>query len=126
MTAAVTADLAAVDQAKSVRGRNRIAPRAVRRVVSAVTAEALGVSPSDVSVELTDEGGAVALTAKSPIHVEPLGETGLRSGGTLVDRLGTAQSTIRDRSLQLTGSTVSRVDLQITGVALRQKKGRVE
>lgn len=120
MTAAVT-----VGQAQSSHGRTKIAPRAVRRVVSAVTAEALGVDSKDVTVELADEGGSLTVVAKSPIHVNPLGEIGRREPGTLVDRLSTAQTTIRDRSLQLTGSTIRRVDLEITGAQLRPQKRRV-
>ena len=54
MTAAVTADQAS-------HGRTVITSRAVRRVVSAVTAEALDAKSSDVSVELTDRDGGLTL-----------------------------------------------------------------
>ncbi|WKK72712.1 hypothetical protein Q0F99_07265 [Rathayibacter oskolensis] len=59
MTAAVMAD-----QAR--HGRTTITSRAVRRVVSAVTAEALDVSASEVSVELDDDGGRLHVTAQAP------------------------------------------------------------
>jgi hypothetical protein len=105
-----------------LHGRTRIASRAVRRIVSAVTADALGVSASDVVVELADDDGSLAVVAKTPIQIRPLGETGRHSGGSLLERLSAAQTTIRDRCLQLTGSTIGRVDLRITGVDLRERK----
>ena len=40
-------------------GRTTISSRAVRRIVSAVTADALDVGPSDVSVDLDDDGGSL-------------------------------------------------------------------
>jgi len=112
VTAAVTAD----------GGRTTIAARAVRRVVSAVTADALDVAASDVSVELDDHGGELHVTARAPIHVTPLGESGRRSSGTLLERLSTAQTTIRTRCLELTGSSIGRVDLRITGADLRERR----
>lgn len=120
MTAAVAAD--ALPDGGALHGRTKIASRAVRRVVSAVTADALSVSASDVSVELADDDGSLTVIAKTPIHVRPLGDVGRRSGGTLLERLTAAQTTIRERSLQLTGSTIGRVDLRITGVDLRERK----
>ena len=114
MTAAVTAQ-------QAVRGRNTISSRAVRRVVSAVTADALDVDASDVSVELADHDGALTVVARTPIRVAPLGDGG-RERGTLLERLTAAQTTIRQRVLQLTGSTVERVDLRVTAADMREKK----
>ncbi|WP_370544361.1 hypothetical protein [Frondihabitans sp. VKM Ac-2883] len=120
MTAAVMAD--AVPATSGLHGRTKITSRAVRRVVSAVTADALSVSASDVSVELTDDNGSLTVIAKTPIHISHLGVVGRRSNGTLLERLTAAQTTIRNRCLELTGSSVGRVDLRITGVELRERK----
>jgi hypothetical protein len=102
-------------------GRNTVLPRAVRRVVSAVTAEQLGVDASDVSVDLSDNGGALTVTANTPIHVAPLGSGAVRPA-PIVQRLGEAQATIRSRCLALTGSSITRVDLRVTGVELNQRR----
>lgn len=102
-------------------GRNTIHPRAVRRVVSAVTAEQLGVDASNVSVDLSDHEGDLSMTASAPIHVAPLG-TGARRPGTIVERLSRAQAVIRDRSLLLTGTSITEIDLHITGVQLNERK----
>lgn len=102
-------------------GRNTIASRAVRSVVSAVTAEQLGVSASRVAVALSDRGGALDVVAKTPIRILPLdGESGRAT--TIVDRLTVAQESIRDRCLSLTGSAIARVDLHITGAQLEKPR----
>ncbi|AMM22208.1 hypothetical protein AX769_03410 [Frondihabitans sp. PAMC 28766] len=119
---AATVLAAPVPAIQGLHGRTKIAPRAVRRVVSAVTADALSVSASDVSVELADVDGSLTVIAKTPIHVTPLGEVARRSRGTLLERLTAAQTTIRERCLQLTGSTIGQVDLRITGVDLTERK----
>jgi hypothetical protein len=104
-----------------VRGRNTITSRAVRRVVSAVTAEELGVRSSEVSVELSDVQGDLAVHASAPIHVCPLG-AGRPGEETVLARLTRARTTIRERCLKLTGSTISRVDLHITGARLEERR----
>ncbi|TCL85934.1 hypothetical protein EDF43_101603 [Rathayibacter sp. PhB179] len=72
------------DQAR--HGRTTITSRAVRRVVSAVTAEALDVDASDVSVELDDDGGKLHVTAQAPLRIRPLG------GGTAAPARSSAVS----------------------------------
>lgn len=115
MTAAVTTD-------EALRGRNSISSRAVRRVVSAVTAEALDVRPSDVSVDVEDFGSSLAVTARTALRIDPLGTASARPAESLLDRLSAAQSTIGQRVLQLTGSRIDRVDLRITRADLRTRK----
>ncbi|MBF4571779.1 hypothetical protein ITJ64_04555 [Herbiconiux sp. VKM Ac-1786] len=115
---------AAVAAGSGLHGRTVIAPRAVRRVVSAVTADALDVDASAVSVELADERGVLVVTARTPIRLSPLGVAprGGERSGTLLERVASAQSSIRDRLLALTGSSIGRVDLRITGADLRERR----
>lgn len=120
MTAAVAAGRARTGS--TVHGRTTIASRAVRSVVSAVTAEALEVRASNVSVELHDHEGALVVVARTAIRVSPLGVASSGPGGTLLERLSAAQTTIRERVLGITGSTIARVDLRITSADLRERR----
>jgi hypothetical protein len=120
VTAAVAADR--VQSGSTVHGRTTIASRAVRSVVSAVTAEALEVRPSSVSVELNDHDGALVVVARTAIRVTPLGVAEPGSGATLLERLSAAQTTIRERVLRMTGSSIARVDLRITSADLRERR----
>jgi hypothetical protein len=106
---------------RALRGRTTITSRAVRRVVAAVTADALEVPAIDVAVTLTDDAGKLAVEARTPIRIPALAARP-EEGGTLVERLTRAQTTVRDRVLDLTGSTVGRVDLRITGARIQERR----
>ncbi|SEM86549.1 hypothetical protein E3O25_04625 [Cryobacterium sp. TMT1-3] len=106
----------------STRGRTRIVPRALRQIVGMVTAESLGVTPNQVSVELGDDHGRLALTISTPIRVVSLQrvtrEPALiaRTGGTILARSATSQTEIRRRVGELTGADIGRVTVRLTGV----------
>ena len=109
-------------------GRTRITPRALNRVVSAVTSEELGVESSTVGVDLEDHGGALTLTVRAPIRILSLEQimddpgAVTRAGGTLVDRAGEAQENIRIRVRDLTGSNISRIVLRLTNANIQEER----
>lgn len=116
--------------AEPPRGRTRVTSRALSRVVSAVTAEALGVRAKHVGVELRDERGVLAVSVSTHLPLMALrrarGDDGFleRSGGSLLDRSERAQQVLRDRVATLTGSTVGPVTIRFTG-ATTQPEARV-
>ena len=109
-------------------GRTRITPRALDRVVSTVTAEELGVTAAQVSVDLDDDGGALTLTVRAPIHVisleRSMADPGAvaRAGGSVISRAARAQENIRTRIQSLTGSQVGRVQLRLTRAEIKQER----
>jgi uncharacterized alkaline shock family protein YloU len=109
-------------------GRTRITTRALDRVVSAVTADELGVDRAEVSVDLSDESGALTLTVRAPIHVisleRSMADPGAvaRAGGSVMSRAARAQENIRTRIQTLTGSQISRVQLRLTGAKIKQER----
>ncbi|WP_309615217.1 hypothetical protein [Salinibacterium sp.] len=109
-------------------GRTRITARALDRVVSAVTAEALGVDRAKVSVDLEDDGGALTLIVRAPIHIisleRSMADPGAvtRAGGSVISRAARAQETIRTRIQSLTGSNISRVQLRLTSAHITQER----
>jgi hypothetical protein len=123
VTAPVPAPREPGTPSRAPRGRTTITSRAVRRVVAAVTADALEVPAADVAVTLADDAGRLAVEARTPIRIPALADRP-EAGGTLLERLAEAQTQVRDRVLDLTGSTVGRVDLRITGARI-QERGRV-
>ena len=112
-------------------GRTRITIKALNRVASAVTAEALGVDADHVDVDFADREGTLALTVNTPIRVVSLARVEAeksvvqRTGGSIVDRITQAQETIRDQVSALTGSRIGHVTVRITGVNIRSE-GRVK
>lgn len=107
---------------RASRGRTRIAPRALRQIVSRVTAESLGVNPNQVGVDLGDDHGMLALTISTPIRVVALSRVTrepaviARTGGTILARSATSQTEIRRRVGELTGADIGRVTVHLTGV----------
>jgi hypothetical protein len=97
-------------EAVAFHGRNRVSAKALSRVVSAITADSLGVAATDVSVDLADDHGLLGVKATTPIRVRPLG----RDQRSVLDRAADTQSVIRDRMLDLTGSSVGSVSVRLT------------
>lgn len=109
------------------RGRTRITDRSLKRVVSAVTADTLGVDVGRVAVELFDQKGALAVSVTTSIRVVSLdrvqGEPSVvaRTGGSIMERTAQAQETIRDQVNMLTGYTIGRVTVRLSGLDIRSE-----
>jgi len=111
-------------------GHNRISTQALTSVARAAAGEALGVPPQDVRAEWSDDDGLLALSLVAPITVPSLTAV-LRHpqrvagfGGSIWDRAVTAKAQILHRVTELSGAQLSRVDIRISGVAVREG-GRV-
>lgn len=110
------------------RGRTRITPRALDRIVSVVTSEELGVATRSVGVDLDDDGGSLTLTVRAPIHVVSLSRAMedpaavSRAGGSVMARAARAQENIRARVRGLTGSDISRIVLRLDNADITQER----
>lgn len=108
----------------TLEGRNRFTTKALVSVVSAITAEGLGVKASEVRVDLADDNGLLGVTASAPVSIRSIASDGAAVGGTtILDRLESAREGIRHRMLELTGSTVGTVNLRLTSAHI-DKPGR--
>jgi hypothetical protein len=94
-------------------GRNRVGAKALRSVATVVTAEAMGVTARDVSVELTDDAGLLGVTAVTAIALPAL-DAPPRTSPTALERAFDAQAFVRQRMLELTGSAVGTVNLRLS------------
>jgi len=105
-------------------GTNRITARAMTRLVSAVAADALGVRPSQVRVDLADAAGRLDLTVRTPIRLLPLDrdETDAPADSTTLDRTERAQRDIRGTVATLTGADIAGVTVRLTGARGRPPK----
>jgi hypothetical protein len=117
-----------VSDAPIPRGRTVITARAIELVVRAVTAEQFGVEPRAVSADLTDEGGKLDLSVRTPIRVVSIGrlqDDGRaveRSGGSIIERATRSETAIIEQVGTITGSTVSRLALRFTSAEIRQER----
>jgi uncharacterized alkaline shock family protein YloU len=112
------------------RGRTTVSPRALERVVSAVTADTFGVTARAVHVNLSDRGGLLALEIRTPVRVASLDRVTQHpavvetSGGTLIQRTSDAQTEILQRVSELSGAHIAHITVRLTGIDA-QEEGRV-
>jgi hypothetical protein len=110
------------------RGRNRVTSKALGRVVTAVAADALGVAARSVHVDLADDGGLLSVAVATPVRVVSLARIAgdpaslARSGGPLLARIGDAQEIIRSRVASLTGASIGRVTITVTGIDVQPER----
>lgn len=107
------------------RGRTQISSKALGRVVTAISAEALGVSSGSPRIELVDSNGDLSLVVSSAIRVAALSTS--EAGApvrqrTVLEHASQAQTEIQRRVAELTGSRVTRVVIRITGAEIRQER----
>ncbi|MGO4804411.1 hypothetical protein AB4089_04700 [Arthrobacter sp. 2MCAF15] len=109
----------------ALAGHNRISTQALTSVARAAAGEALGVPAHDVRAAWSDDDGLLALSLVMPVAVPPLTVV-LRDpgrvagfGGSIWERAVAAKAEILSRVTELTGAQLSRVDIRISGAALR-------
>jgi hypothetical protein len=86
------------------RGRTRITPRAFNRIVAAVAAQSLDVTPNEVGVRVARANGRVELAVSAPIPA-----------AMVVDRL---QEQIRQYASTITGSDIDLVSVRSSSALL--------
>jgi hypothetical protein len=108
----------------SASGRTRVTTRALTSVISAITAETLEVDAAHVRVDLDDHNGHLGVTIRTPVGVPSLASLDAENGPdrTLLDRAIDVQHALKDRIPGLTGYTVSRVTVHLTGVSIRPER----
>ncbi|MCZ2403347.1 hypothetical protein IV498_09160 [Paenarthrobacter sp. Z7-10] len=112
-------------------GHNRITSQALTSIAQASAAEYFDVGPADVRVSWSDDGGLLALSLALPIGVPPLTavvrdpQRVAASGGPIWDRAVAGRAAILARVSELSGSTLGRVDIRMTGTR-HSVAGRVQ
>jgi uncharacterized alkaline shock family protein YloU len=112
-------------------GHNRISTQALTSLARAAAAQALGVDAHDVRADWSDDDGLLALSLVSPIKIPPL-EAVVRDtarvaafGGSIWERTVTAKAQILATVSTLSGASLSRVDIRISGARISEG-GRVQ
>jgi len=118
----------APDDTRVLPGRTRVTTRALTRVISAVTADILGVPVHRVGVELSDRNGRLGVSVVSPIRLPALGSARghvpAGAAGTVLARARAAIGAITASAGELTGAVIGHVDLRLSD-AQTQETARV-
>lgn len=116
---------------QALSGHNRISTQALTSVAQAVAADVLGVSAHRIRASWRDDEGLLALALVLPVEIPSLNRivrepTLLNNlGGSIWDRALAARGAILEEVTRLTGSQLSRVDIRITGIRVKDG-GRVQ
>ena len=116
--------------ARDLAGHNRISTQALSSVAKAAAAQILAVPPAQVRVSWNDDDGFLALSISSPMGAPPLSAISRdpdrlkEGGGSILARATAAKASILTQVEHLSGSRLSRVDVRISGLLVREE-GRV-
>lgn len=112
-------------------GHNRISTQALTSVAQAAASEVLRVPGDQIRATWRDDAGLLALSLVLPIEIPSLTRVARdpsvldNIGGSIWERGLAARETILDKITHLTGSQLSRVDIRVTGVRVKEG-GRVQ
>ncbi|TDW29630.1 hypothetical protein [Cryobacterium psychrophilum] len=104
-------------------GRTVVHDRVIQKVVEEVSAAALGVDRSKVTVRISPASGGIAVTVASPLPIPPLDDaTAVRATGSVLDRLSATQASLRQQIERITGRDVTRVNITVTGAIVSEQR----
>ncbi|MGP4033313.1 hypothetical protein [Pseudarthrobacter sp. 1C304] len=97
-------------------GHTRITRTALRHTIEAITAHAFGVPLRSVTADLEDDAGRLAAAVTVRLALPDLLGTRQDAGqGSLFDRSRTARAAITAIGQELTGRSIGRVDIRLSG-----------
>lgn len=104
--------------AEHLPGHTRVSTQALASAARIIAAKFYAVDPARIHVDLDDDLGDLAIALSLPLpaaapRTTPVGHV----GGTVWERAVGLRDVIRERFVHLTGSSVSRVDVRVTGIA---------
>lgn len=104
-------------------GRTTIADRVLTSIAEQAAASALGIERSRVSVHVGEARGGLGIRVRGPVPVPRLDDVdAIAREPALVDRVSTAQQTLRDDVSRITGRDVTRVDIVVTGALVAERR----
>lgn len=104
-------------------GRIDIEERVLVKVAREVSADTVGVDRGQVSVDVAESRGGIAVRVSTPLPIPALDDTmAIRAGKPVLERLASIQHELRDRLAHVIGRDVVRVDITVTGAIIAQRK----
>ncbi|MGR0221169.1 hypothetical protein [Agromyces sp. ZXT2-6] len=104
-------------------GRIVVEERVLVKVAREASADAVGVDRGQVSVDVAQYRGGIAVRIATPLPIPALDDTiAVRAGKPVLDRVASIQQELRDRLARLIGRDVVRVDITVTGAVVAQRK----
>lgn len=104
-------------------GRIDVKERAVRKVAEEASARTIGVDRSDISVEVAEYGGGIALRLATPLPIPDLSDTAAIAAATpVLERVAGLQRNLQETIAQIVGRDVTRINITITGATVPPRR----
>lgn len=104
-------------------GRIDIAEGVLVKVAREVSADTVGVDRGQVSVDVAESRGGIAVRISTPLPIPALDDTAaIQTGRPVLERVASIQHEVRDRLAHVIGRDVVRVNITVTGAVIAQKK----
>ncbi|PQZ54318.1 MULTISPECIES: hypothetical protein [unclassified Microbacterium] len=114
---------AAAGEAHPYAGRVDVAERVLRKVAHEAVATTVGVGRGDVSVDVAEFRGGIAVRASTPLPIPNLEDTAaVENTKPVLERIGDLQIELRDGLSRLLGRDITRVNVTITGAVIPERK----
>lgn len=108
---------------ESVPGRVDVKERVYRTVVEQASATLIGVSRSDVKVDVIERGAGLALRISTPLPVPDLSDTAEISRTVpVLEQASSLQEQLQQRLTGLLGRDVTRIAITITGAIIPERR----
>ncbi|MCW1250214.1 hypothetical protein ODZ83_08495 [Acaricomes phytoseiuli] len=115
---------ASTEYASAYPGSTKITKTALNRVLAAVAAEAFALEPGQIKVETRDDRGLLGLQLTVPLVTPPLiqlaSDAQAAQDVDLNARARRARAEVVRKGSEITGSTLGRVDIVISGAEITE------
>lgn len=114
---------AALDPGARTPGTVRVRDRVIDKVVREASAVTIGVPRDEVTVEVDEWGGGLAVRVKARLPVPDLADTAAISVAVpVVERVRSLQLALAEEFARLTGREVRRVSFIVTGAIIPERR----
>lgn len=109
--------------ATGTRGVVRVREGVLEKVILAKAAVRIGVPRGDVDVEVAEWAGGLAVRIATKLPIPDLDDTeAVRSQAPILERMRLLQSDLASELARLTGRSIRRVSLTITGASIPERR----
>lgn len=104
-------------------GRIDVKERAVRKVAEEASARTMGVDRSDISVEVSEYGGGIALRLATPLPIPDLDDAAaIAASVPVLERVADMQTELQSTISGIVGRRVTRINITITGATVPPRR----
>lgn len=120
---AVESPARALDAVSRTPGAVRVRDRVIDKVIRQASAVVIGVSRDDVSVDVAEWGGGLAVRVAARLPIPDLADANaIRGAAPILEQVRIFQTALAEEFARLTGREIRRVSFTVTGAIIPKRK----